>query len=574
MAETWDADARVPDGDAAFVVGALSFLGRIDEAQACFDAWRLSPGSRDPRTREASRFFLGVAYARAGDFDRSRALLVGEARARVREVDAWGRAFVFQGLAVHRYFTGRYRAAARHGLRALRAAHEARLPYAQMLSTDLRGHALVQVGQYFAGVALLEQAKALAERLGFEPNAYAIACSMVVYAARFRLSAQCVSDLEALLAGKAHDSYSRRALLTELAVQRAVRGRATEARAALEEAERDALRSDARRAKATSILARLHLARWGEGVGACDDLVERARPLLDAGDVAFRAELHGFDAFVARANGDAAREARARAALRELAAEKEHYIAKAALEQLEGGARRAFAEDEVAPLLHAVVAHEERALSRLLASGMLGPVPELLGLEPGRRVILLPNDNAAVIEDRGDLWLRPHPPRWAPRLLALLASGDASKEAIVRALWGLRFYRAERHDPLVRTTIHRLRAFLEPRGEWVVVTPTGYALSVPVHVAGTIEDPADSPPEDVEALDAWADDSGVSVDDRVADRLAALGAASVRQLARALKLSESTVLRALRRLVKARRAARTGAARATRYRIVRPTPAV
>lgn len=577
-AETFDAPTTpLRDEDVAFAVGALTFLGRVEDAQTCFDGWRLRATARDLRTVAASRFFLGVAYARAGDFRRARDLLVTGARERAREDDQWAVAFTFQGLACHRYFTGKYRAAARHALRALRAAHVARFAYAQMLSTDLRGHALVQLGQYQAGIALLEQAKSHAERLGLGMNAHAIECSMVVYKAKFKVGPDALRDIESLLARRAHDSYSRRTLLTQAAVEYAIRGRGTDAARALEQVDRDALRMDARRAKVTSLLARLHVTRWSRGARACADLLDEAAALLSEGDVAFRGELHAFEAFVGQATGDPARRDRALDALRRLTRQAEHYAPRAALEQFEGERARAFAEDELSPLLRAAVRRDEAVLPRVLALGLLGLVPELLGLEPARRVLLLPAENAVIVEDHGDLWLRSSPPRWAPPLLRLLSNGSASKELIVTRLWGLRRYRPERHDPLVRTTIHRLRAFLDPRGEWVTVTANGYGLSVPVHASGAVDagepleaplpedDPLDDAPQPT-ATPSPARDTAVS-DRRVHERLARMGEASVPDLARALALSESTVLRAVRRLLRAKRLARSGAARATRYRV-------
>ena len=56
-----------------------------------------------------------------------------------------------------------------------------------------------------------------------------------------------------------------------------------------------------------------------------------------------------------------------------------------------------------------------------------------------------------------------------------------------------------------------------------------------------------------------------TVDARLYTLLRQRGTASVPELIRALDMSESTLLRSLRRLVSAGKAARTGAARATRY---------
>jgi hypothetical protein len=575
--------ARLDERDVAFAVGALTFLGRIEDAQMCFDAWRLGATVQDPRTLAASRFFLGVAHARAGNFDRAYELLVQGVRRRLRSGDAWSAAFAFQGLACQRYFTGRYRAAARHAQRALRAAYVESFPYAKMLATDLRGHALVQVGQLRAGLELLEQAKSHAEHLGFELNAYAIECSIATYAAKFMIGDEVVDHIESLLGRRSHDSYSRHALLTELSIQLSLRGRRTDACRALEQAEHHTLKIDARRAKVTSLLARLHVTRWSEGAAACAELLEQTRELVDESDVAFRAELLGFELFVARASSDEPRGARVEQSLRTLARSHDLHWARAALEQSGAGhvRPRAFFEDQLTPLLRAVATHDQRMMHRLLSSRLLGAVPELLELVPSRRIIVLSAENALLLEDHGDVHVRNEPPRWCPALLRLLSAGDVSKELIVTTLWGLRRYNPERHDALLRTTIHRLRTFLEPYGQWVRVTPNGYGTSVPVLFVGI--DEAEPQETEVPLVEGEAPSidvpmraavsvvsAAVAAHDLVRAKLAQLDRASVRDVAKALGVSRSTALRLLSDLVAKKTIVRTGFARATRYSLPRP----
>lgn len=571
---------KLAEIDVAFAVGALTFLGRIDDAQMCFDAWRLSTETQDPRTLAASRFFLGVAVARSGDFDRAYELLVRGFRRRVRSGDAWSAAFAYQGLACQRYFTGHYRAAARHAQRALRAAHVDNFPYAKMLATDLRGHALVQVGQLRAGIALLEQAKTHATYLGFELNAYAIEVSIANYAAKFTAGDEAVERIEGLLGRRSHDSYSRHSLLTELAIQLSLRGRTTEAGRALAQAEQHALEIDARRAKVTSLLARLHVTRWSAGLLACRELLEQTAELVAEGDVAFRAELYGFELLVARAAGDGGRAARAEKALVDLTHTHDLHWSRAALEQAGGGEvrSRAFFEDQLTPLLRAVALHDEHVLHRLLSYRLLGAIPELLRFTPGRRIIILWAENAVVLEDHGDVVVRGHPPRWCPTLLGLLEKGDVPKETIVTKLWGLRRYSPERHDALLRTTIHRLRTFLEPYGQWIRVTPNGYGCTVPVSFVGQDESElhgVDVPlaEEEVPTIEAPVRRAAPVVEardpthDLVRAKLVELGRASVGDVADGLGVSNSTALRALRELVAKKLVIRSGFARATRYRL-------
>ena len=582
-AASFDAPAaRFASADVAFAVGALTFLGRLDDAQTCFDAWRLRSSERNARTSAASRFFLGVAHARAGDFARAKELLVHRVREQLRGADTWSQAFAFQGLACHRYFTGRYKAAARHALRALRAAHAAAFPYAKLLATDLRGHALVQLGHPRAGLALLEQARTHALQLGLVNNAFAIECSVATYSLKFAADSQLLRRLESLLAHGAHDSYSRHALLTEYAAQLALRGRAVAARRALAQADDDVVRGEKRRGKVQSLIAHLHVARWTGGAEACAQLLEQAAELLDDEDVTFRAELLGFEAFVARAQSDDARLAKALTSLRSLEQSHELHWAKAALVQFAPGAYRspAFAEDQLPPLLRAVAFREDAALPRLLSLGLLGAVPEVLGMTPGRRIIVLAAENAIILEDHGEVTLRPNPPRWCPALLRLLGEGDVPKEKLVVELWGLRAYRPERHDPLVRTVIHRLRAFLEPHGDWIRVTANGYGSSAPVVFVGVAEG-------DVTELTLSGTEEELSVlqesparptamppatqgnvrAEQIRALLAKRQAASVRTVAKALAISNSTALRELQLLVKSGQLQRAGFARATRYRL-------
>ena len=581
IASTYDSASGTPPVDVGFAVGALTFADRVDDACAAFEIWRTRAGaSPDPRTLAACRFFIGLAWARAGHFKRSLTLLVTEGFRVRHDPDPWVRALAFQGLACQCYFTGRYLGAAANALRALQAAHEANFAYVVMLGTDMRGHSLLEMGQLQRGIALLEHANKLARKLGLANHSYSVDIAIATYVTRFVPHVEALDRVEALLRRRARDSYSLGGLLTEAAFQRAMRGRCSEAIEALEAADRDALRGDARRAKATSLLARLWVTRWQLGPAACRELVDQARELVGPRDVALRAELLGFEILVARSAGDGPREQRALDELRALARTTHQFFAKAALGQYDLEHRaNAFEEDALSPLLRAVVQRDHSALSRILSLGLLGVVPELLGLIPGRRMILIPSEDLLLLEDHGNVIARHRPPRWCPLVLRILASGDASKQRIVAGLWGLRAYNPEIHDPPVRTTIHRLRTFLQPYVNWIEVSDDGYRTTVPVHLVSGPEVPV------AEAAPLWDEGEVPMLEPRresfaprghavelgprqlVYQRLDEVEQASVPELARSLELSNSTVLRALRALVAERRVESCGFARATRYRL-------
>jgi hypothetical protein len=590
VAATFDVET-VPVAATHFVVGALTFVSRLDDALACFQIWQ-GKNQPDDRISTACRFFIGLAYARSGEFDRSHQLLVRDAFAGRRGADSWRLALLFQGLACQCYFTGRFRQASRFALRAMRAAVDARFSYVSMLSNDLRGHALVQMGQLQRGLSLLEQAQKQAQQLGFDRNVYSIACSIATYASSFMAEPAVLATLTSLLAKPPHDSYSYRALLTDAAVQYAMRGQMDSALTAMQAAHKDALRGDSRRGRLAALLTRISVVRWQFGPIACRSLVDEAIQLVDQRDAGLRAEVLGYDAMIGTYFDDANRVDRAIVELRTLVAEYP-FKACAALMQFDpqGTAPAAFSEDELSPLLRAVVRKDHLMLPQLLNLGLLGVIPELLGLAPGRRILLLPSARVILLEDHGNIVLRERPPRWVPLLLGAFARGAASKEDIVKTLWGIRSYSPELHDPPLRTSISRLRSFLSPYVDWINAVEGGYALAVPLVVMGPVE--TDPEPIERAALDEgespelflahWSTNTAnakanpkreieLSHEDQVLQLLSSAeqitSGMSVVQLARSLSLSQSTLLRALRTLLSAKRIERLGFARATRYRIL------
>ena len=177
LADTIDSQAAgCEEADVAFVVGALSFVGRVEEAELFLENHRCG---KHPSIRmlAAGGFFVTVAHARSGDFARARRTLARAYRETAARRDAWSRAFLFQAIACCHYFTANYTRAARAALNAQASALEARFAYVQMLATDMRAHVLAQRGDLDEGLRLLEQARHHAQHLGFDVNVRVIEVS-------------------------------------------------------------------------------------------------------------------------------------------------------------------------------------------------------------------------------------------------------------------------------------------------------------------------------------------------------------------------------------------------------------
>jgi DNA-binding transcriptional ArsR family regulator len=576
LGETIDSQAAGSEpADVAFVVGALSFVGRVEEAELFLENHRRG---RQPsiRTLAAGGFFVTVAHARSGDFVRARRTLVRAYRETSARRDAWSRAFLFQAIACCHYFTAKYTRAARAALNAQASALEARFAYVQMLATDMRAHVLAQRGDLDEGLRLLEQARNHAHHLGFDVNVRVIEVSVALERARVNHPVDAIAMLEHLLeATDIQDSYSRRLLLCELGRCYALVGRGQEAHRAVDEAARLGTRDP--RAQAALACARAEVARIVGGWATAPVHLADARRLASGvNDPPLQAEIAGLELGCATFLGDSARRASAIRELESLVAEHNLYRARSWLFQYDV-ASTAADSDELARTLRPVVAtardglESREASQAVLRTGLWGLVAEAGGLRPARRIHLF--EDAEVLEAEGDVRrLHGLPPRGRAVLVAL-GRRPLSKEALLASVWGVSTYRPERHDSLVKTTISRLRAALGRDHMWVETVEGGYGIAPTVEVVAHGYELATEPsslaelttlaggktddtPEDARAV-RWA---------RLAQELGQSSERSAGDLAVAVRASLRTVSRDLSEMNKQGLVERIGEGRGTRYR--------
>ncbi|MFO0612233.1 MAG: hypothetical protein U0414_06585 [Polyangiaceae bacterium] len=338
---------------------------------------------------------------------------------------------MFQGLACHRYFARAATARRRAALQVAARGARGRVPVRADALDGSQGARSCSFGHLHAGTALLEQARTHAERVGFELNAHAIACSIAIYRAKFKLGPEVVSDLEALLRlRRQHDSYSERMVRTALAIQYALRGRASDAVRELERADADALRVDARRAKVATLIARLQLTRLREGARACAAILDDVAALTQKGDVAYRSELLSMGikspapsgttpasrgrwtrcarSSALRALGDdRARPPRIDRTLSAIRTTPTVLRGGRDLADAHGGRRRR---------------RPVRACSRSACSG---PSPRCSASRRAGAVMFLARENVALVGDHGDLFARASPP--VGHALLRVLSGGASR---------------------------------------------------------------------------------------------------------------------------------------------------
>lgn len=592
LAATIDGEAAgcEPD-DVAFVVGALSFVGRLEEAELLLENHRRA-GDLAPRSLCAAGFFMTVALSRSGDFERARATLRRATAETGGRRDSWSRSFLLQGAAACHFFSARYRRAARAALGAQGAAQRARFAYVQMLATDMRAHVGLQRGELDEGLRLLEQARTHARHLGLDVNAQVIEVSIALERGVVAHPARAIASLEALVeAADIQDGYSRRLLLSQLSRCYALVGRGEEARRAVDEAARLSTRDG--RARLAIACTRAEVHRVLGGWPAAEPFIEEARALAgERADPSWETEIAGLELGRATWLSLPAERAAAQAALERLFAEHQLYRAASWLYQ-HGARESAAAVDEYARILRPVVAsarfgrESREAIQALLRTGLWGLTAEACGLVPGRRVHLF--DDAEVLERDGDVRrLERLPPRGRAILVAL-SRRPLSREGLLRAAWNVNPYRPHRHDAVIKTTISRLRDALGRDVLWLETVEGGYRLADGVEVVvhgfelsarpGSLEEVAalaeSTPPAQRSAAGSAASaapDLKAARWARIARALAGAEPIAAGELARDLRVPVRTVSRDLGEMFAQGLLERSGEGRSTRYRAPRKAP--
>ncbi|HTV25318.1 MAG TPA: helix-turn-helix domain-containing protein [Polyangiaceae bacterium] len=541
------------DDDAPAVVGALALAGRLDEAESVFDARVRGKPALEPR----ARFFLIAGLCHAGNSARA----LGFARQNaslLRRGSASDRFWACQGLALVRHFEGRLGRARRVARRALAAAVEADFPYGRFLSLDLLAHVEVHTGHVHAGMRLLTQASELADALGYTENAATERAAHLLFELRFALSGpNTLGAVQALVSTPDVSYFTRRNGWLELSSAFALRGCASDARLALEEARRIALTGADRRARARYFIGDALCAALARGPAAAAASLAEARTEAQ-GQLMLLGEILFVELSFCRERSEP------------LLLEADRVARATGVERTRIAAQLAWGRDAGAPvrvedglcrlLLELGELPPASRVHRLVVAEQLGLLPWALGVAPGRRLVAL--GSVLISENEGNVSQHELKNRPALRLLLELARGYRSRAELMRDVWNIGNYVPARHTATLHTAVSRLRvAFADP--DWIITHDDGYSLAAGVQVlsfddAATLgapvplgaPSPSLPPPDDRQ---------------RVLSHVEKHGASSSAEVAKALRLSGSTALRILRALCEEGLLERQGSGRATRY---------
>jgi hypothetical protein len=471
--------------DLTYIIGALTFVGRLEEAELHFSR---ADANLPEDVRCAARFFLGIAHCRQSNYQKSLNYFLANLRASRSSQNHRLRMFTYQGLGFFRYFCGRYPGALRAARKALSAALEANFLYGKFLAADLIGHALIQTGQVSSGMKQLQDALFYSKQLGNGDMDDAVRISLAIYNAQFGNSP--ASDLETLQklydSLSPQDTYSQSSLLLEMGRQYALRGKLTASQNVLNQACRLIYSSGHRR---QSVMLNLryafNLMLSGENHQALNLLRAAAKGFDPRVDKALELQVLGFEAHLKCLLGLGSEDDPLRTRLKQLTQYTGMGISRRMIHRKisPGEFIVPRGEDPVGDLYDQAQRRNFDVLPEILSSGFLSLLYPLLQISPGESLLyfdLLPS--SLLILHKGNLDFQAQGISSSMKtLVRALAQGECSKEELIQTVWGYK-YDPLRHDSLIYPAISRLRQLLGERGNWIEVTNRGYRLNGKVQI--------------------------------------------------------------------------------------------
>ena len=468
-----------------YVVGCLVFKGRLFEAEA----WTNRFAGQLCRDELAMAwFFLALGYTRHSRYGDARAT-IGRLWRLSRQAPSELTSYcLYQSLGFYRYFCGRYGNVARYSAKAVGIAALSRFQYGKYLALDLLGHAEVQGGEIGSGLGHLRDALSLAAQFGDGGSVTALEAVVAVYEVRFglaeadRLERACTNA-----AGLDEDTYSRALIALETVRHFILKGRYGDAEQLLLEAWTTVKRDRHRRLDVWTQIVYAELCyRRGDlkqGLGYVAGAVGGLDPDVD---LSLRIAAMDLDYKLRVALGEAVA---ARASLEQLLGLTQRQGSLLGRRRADRSAGRvnqtcSVPEDRIGRMLDLVHAASTPVATKVRAlrdAGLLGLLPQALGLPPGRETLIVDAEAGTLtVVGRDGVHLAPVGlTAQVEALLSALASGVTTRAGLVERVWGYA-YHPLRHDDVLYQLVARARRLLGPFGHWLATIPSGYQLQAVV----------------------------------------------------------------------------------------------
>ncbi|MEO5668137.1 MAG: hypothetical protein ABIR96_08760 [Bdellovibrionota bacterium] len=467
-------------------IGALTFLGRLDEAEALFRS--ASPIFSDAEKSEAL-FFLVVNLARTQNWQRAREYFRAlRSLPKNRKRNAYYR---LQASAFLRYTKSQFLSAEVLATQAFSLAVSDGFLYGKVLSADLRGHALVQVDRVKDGIKSLKEASSSAKAMGASSLSQAIQVSTLLYESQFglRSGSESLGKLRALIKKlDVADSFTRINLHFELVRSLTLAGNYVDAeKELLQVFELIYLFNNPRQETLFKLRhAELSLRR-GRHHEALEKILDAKRWSGLAHNPLLKSQILGLEYKIVAALGFKERLALLSTELLDMMKSFPSSLNRRITQRLLGleSPDPAPSSDQIGGLLSRLgdSNREEEYITQVLEGNYLGLLSRLPGIPPSGDTLVwdLERGSLTVFSSTGITHAPSIRSRQSRQLLELLAEGPFTKEALVKKVWGYD-YHPIKHDSLLYTAIAQCRKVLGPAAHWIENRENSYGLKAGVRI--------------------------------------------------------------------------------------------
>ncbi|MBY0516364.1 MAG: DeoR family transcriptional regulator [Bacteriovoracaceae bacterium] len=470
-------------------IGALCFMGRVEEAESLYLTQKISHMS----DRIEARFFLALGLIRTSEYPRARKYL-GENLRSIRNVKKNHTAlfYIYQGLAFYRYFCGKWDLALLTVQKAYRESLLADFSYGKILSSDLRGHLLVQVTNVDEGIKELFITSQLSRDFGNTSIAEACDISILSYEAQYGLKPEkIIHEIKLKLKGlKSNDTYSKSSLLLELTRQLIIRGQILEVEPLLDEASRLIYMFRNRRQEAVLNLRWAYLSLLSNDLYRALSFTQSSLRSLDlAVDRVIELSALGLQLKIIERLPLQKEKA---ALIKELKVKSIAYGGSVHKQILNRYSKKHFpyTSNYTGDRINQII--NENEPTKIISSGYNLFLYQALNLPFGEKIIHFNIASSEIIFlSSGQIHLLSDLTSTLKKFLENVVNGVTTKEEIIKNVWGYQ-YHPLRHDPLIYNTVLNLRKRLGSFSEWLETTEKGYRLhpGIQVKVLNTIDKPA------------------------------------------------------------------------------------
>lgn len=483
----WSSEER------SWVVGALSFLGRLEEVEEM-----LKPIGSPSEAYERGRFYYILLLIRLSKYEQAQVELEAIEKKKTKTF------FNFQSLGFAYYFSGDLEKASVYGKAALQSTED---EYETFLAMDLLGHTLVQRGEFHQGLDYLALARDHALKKKLRGQAEASRVAILGYKAEFGFELTETRQLmdEFILNPTTQDFYSLSSLLLDRSRSFLIDGKIEAAEKLAQKAALAIYRSrNQRQSLLLNLLRARILALRGDYLGAfplVDTVIRLCNPTYDhqfkLKALGLKSELfsdlenHPWtidlgikDLSLARAEVDQEilqltknypRYVSVRLLQRKVP--EQIAIMDASIDQYSDEVGEALDRiEKISTLKKGQQAAELALFQEFIQKGLAGLITRLPALKSYRRYLIFDwlTSGGIVIVQESEVYIQQE--GFSPllkKLLWLLSQEAQSKDQLVHNLYGYQ-YDPLIHDPLVYSLLSRLRKLLGPFSYLLLVDEEGY----------------------------------------------------------------------------------------------------